>query len=74
MRAFPGNPGLYCRKCEEILGKPKVVKQENYSLVPTSFGALVRRCSGCKQLWLGYMQVLPKGGHKIILKMIDKEL
>ena len=74
MRAFPGNPALYCRRCEDILSRPKIVKQVRYALMPTRFGALVRRCVGCGQLWLGYMQMLPNGGHKIIMKMIDKEL
>ncbi len=74
MRAFPGNTALYCRKCEDVLGRPKCVDQEKYALVPTKFGALVRRCIGCGQLWLGYMQELPNAGRKIIMKMIDKEL
>lgn len=73
MTAIPGNPALRCRKCEDVLGRPKCVTQEKYALVPTKFGALVRVCNGCGQLWLGYMQMLPKGGHKIIMKMIDKE-
>lgn len=76
MKAIPGSPALRCRKCEDMLGKPKCVNQEKYALVPTTFGALVRKCMAkdCGQLWLGYMQISPKGGKKIILKMIDKEL
>ncbi len=74
MDAVPGNPALYCRKCEGVLGRPKIADQEKYGLVPTAFGAIVRRCGSCYQLWLGYMQIFPKGSHKIILKMIDKEL
>ncbi len=75
MIAFSGGERfLRCRKCEEALSKPKIVGQAKYALTPTNFGALVRKCMGCKQLWLGYMQELPTGGHKIILKMIDKEL
>jgi len=74
MKAVPGNPALYCRKCEGVLGRPKIVDQEKYALVPTKFGAIVRMCKDCRQLWLGYMQTLPNDGHKIILKMIDKVL
>lgn len=74
MKAFPGNPAVYCTKCEDVLGVPKRVDPEKYALVPTKFGAVVRMCKGCEQLWLGYMQELPDAGHKIILKMIDKML
>lgn len=75
MKAFPGGERfIRCRKCEDVLGRPKIVEQEKYALVPTRFGALVRVCKRCSQLWLGYMQMLPNDGHKIILKMIDKEL
>lgn len=66
-------PKLRCRKCEDVLGEPKMVEQELYGLVPTEHGAIMRRCSGCFQLWLGYMQVLPNHKMKIIMKMIDKE-
>ncbi len=72
--AIAGDYSLRCRKCEGRLGRPKIVEQNNYALVPNEFGAIVRRCSECYQLWLGYMQMFPKGGQKIILKMIDKEL
>lgn len=75
MEAFPGGERfIRCRACEEALDRPKIVPQAKYGIVPTNFGALLRVCGGCKQLWLGYMQELPKGGHKIIMKMIDKEL
>ena len=67
-------PSLRCRKCEGELGKPKCVDQEKYHIVPTSHGEVVRRCSECHQLWLGYIQELPNHGIKIILKMIDKLL
>ena len=67
-------PKLRCRKCEGVLGKPKCVDQEKYGLVPTCHGAIIRRCTDCYQLWLGYVQNLPNGGMKIILKMVDKEL
>lgn len=67
-------PKLRCRKCEGVLGKPWCVDQEKYGLVPTLHGAILRRCSECYQLWLGYIQELPNGGMKIILKMVDKEL
>lgn len=67
-------PKLRCRKCEGVLGKPGCVDQEKYNLVPTRHGAILRRCSECYQLWLGYIQELPNGGMKIILKMVDKEL
>lgn len=75
MKAFPGGGRfIRCRKCEDVLSQPRCVRQEKYALVPTNFGALVRVCRGCGQLWLGYMQELPKGGYKIIMKMIDREL
>ena len=72
--AIAGDFSLRCRKCEGRLGRPKSVDPEKYGLVPNKFGAYVRVCSECGQLWLGYMQELPKGDLKIILKMIDKEL
>ena len=72
--AIAGDFSLRCRKCEGRLGRSKIVDQHTYALVPTNFGALVRRCNECYQLWLGYMQMFPKGEQKIILKMIDKEL
>jgi len=75
MKAFPGGERfLRCRACEEALGRLKAVPQEKYGLMPTSFGAILRTCRGCGQLWLGYMQMLPNSQHKIIMKMIDKEL
>ena len=72
--ARQGDQTLRCPACEAHLGKPKIVKQEPYNLVPTKYGAVVRRCTDCYQLWLGYMVELPNHGLKIILKMIDKEL
>jgi uncharacterized Zn finger protein len=72
--AIAGDFSLRCRKCEGRLSRPKCVDQEKYAIVPTSFGAIVRSCKECGQLWLGYMQELPNGEHKIILKKIDKEL
>jgi hypothetical protein len=66
-------PKVYCRRCEGVLGKPKCVKQEDYALVPTDHGAVVRRCTECYQLWLAYIQELPNQKMKIIMKMIDKE-
>ena len=72
--AIAGDPSLRCRRCEARLSRAKCVDQEKYALVPTKFGAIVRVCKECGQLWLGYMQESPKGGNKIILKKIDKEL
>ncbi len=72
--SFAGDFSIRCRKCEGRLGKPKCVDQATYGLVPSKYGAIVRRCNECYQLWLGWMQEDPKGGRKIILKMIDKEL
>lgn len=66
-------PKLYCVRCEGVLGKPKIVKQELYGLIPTEHGAIVRRCSECFQLWLGYIQMLPNHKMKIVMKRIDKE-
>jgi len=74
MRAVPGNHLVRCRRCEEILSVPRHVEPEKYGVVPTKYGAIVRHCGHCGQLWLGYMQTLPKGGYKIIMKKIDKEL
>ena len=74
MEAFQGNPALRCRKCEGQLSASKCVDPEKYGLVPNKFGAILRVCKDCVQLWLGYMQEDSKGGQKIILKMIDKEL
>jgi hypothetical protein len=74
MKAIPGNEALRCRKCEGQLSKPKIVNQEKYPIVPTRFGAIVRNCMECEQLWLAWMQETPKGGQKIVMKMIDKEL
>lgn len=74
MRAIPGNEALRCRKCEGQLSRPKIAEQEKYALVPTKFGAVVRNCMECHQLWLAWMQMLPNDGHKIIMKRIDKEL
>lgn len=71
--AIAGDFSLRCRRCEGRLSRPKCVDQTKYAIVPTGFGAIVRRCSECYQLWLGYMQELPNGGQKIILKRIDKE-
>lgn len=67
-------PDLRCRKCESKLGRPRKVLALKYGLVPNRHGAIIRDCTGCKQLWLGYVQELPNGNMKIILKMIDKEL
>jgi hypothetical protein len=69
-------PKLYCARCEGVLGKPKCVdreKIEKYGIVPTEHGAVVRRCTECYQLWLGYIQLLPNHRMKIIMKRIDKE-
>ena len=67
-------PHTYCRKCEAALSKPRLAQQEKYNIVPTWHGAVIRTCTGCYQLWLGYVQQLPNQGIKIILKMVDKEL
>lgn len=74
MKTIPGDYTLRCRKCEGRLGRPKIVDQDKYNLVSTKYGAIVRICLECKQLWLGWMQELPNHKLKIILKMIDKEL
>lgn len=74
MEAVPGNPAIRCRKCEGWLSAPRNADQNKYALVPTKYGAFVRTCKECGQLWLGYMLLLPKDEWKIILKMIDKEL
>lgn len=67
-------PAIWCRKCESALGKPMRVQQVKYSLHPTKHGAVVRQCTGCRQWWLGYMQMLPDQTFNIILKMIDNVL
>jgi hypothetical protein len=74
MRAVPGNQAIRCRKCEGQIGRFKRVDQNKYALVPTDFGAIVRKCLECNQLWLAWMQLLPNNGQKIVMKMIDKEL
>lgn len=72
--AIAGDFSLRCRKCEARLSRIKYVDQNKYAIVPTNYGAFVRTCKECGQLWLGYMQESPKGNWKIILKKIDKEL
>jgi hypothetical protein len=67
-------PDLRCRKCEGKLSEPVVVAPEKYGLVPNRHGAIIRRCTECFQLWLGYVVELPNHKIKIILKMIDKSL
>ena len=70
-------PKLRCVRCEGVLGKPQVVpreKIETYGIVPNRHGAILRRCTECYQLWVGYVQEMPNFGIKIILKRIDKEL
>ena len=65
---------LRCRACEAHLGKPMIVEQEKYNLVPTKYGAVVRTCTECSQIWLSYVVELRDHRLKIVLKMIDKEL
>jgi len=74
--AIPGDDRLRCRKCESYLSIPKKVNPIDYALVENRHGAVVRKCidEECSQLWLGYVQELPNGTFKIILKMIDKVL
>ena len=76
MKAIPGDESIRCRKCEDRLSNITYVDPSKYGLVPNRFGAILRKClaKDCGQLWLGYMQELPKGGTKIIMKMIDKRL
>jgi len=74
--AIPGDDRLRCRKCEYFLSLPKKVNPTAYGIVANKHGAVARKCMNddCNQLWLGYVQELPKGTFKIILKMIDKLL
>jgi hypothetical protein len=70
-------PKLYCRKCEGVLSRPRAVPAENlvkYRIPINEHGAIIRCCMGCCQLWLGYIELYPKGSMKIIMKMIDKVL
>lgn len=72
--AIPGDDRLRCRKCEGFLNIPQRVKPAVFGLVENKHGAVVRKCMNpdCEQFWLSYVQELPKGAFKIILKMIDK--
>ena len=70
-------PKLRCVKCESVLGKPQIVDRDKvveYGIVLNRHGAILRRCTECYQLWLGYVQELPNGAMKIIMKRVDKEL
>ena len=71
---FPGDYTLRCRACEAQLGPPKTAEAAKYGLVENKHGAVVRMCSGCHQLWLGFVQQLPNLGLKVCMKMIDKLL
>lgn len=69
-----GDDRVRCRVCEGFLSVPQKVKASRYGIVENKYGCAVRKCmnEACNQFYVGYMQELPNGGIKIILKMIDK--
>lgn len=69
---FAGDYALRCRACEAQLDRPTAVKPADYGLVENKHGAVIRKCKGCNQLWLGFVQQLPNLGLKVCMKKIDK--